>query len=71
MKAYLGGATTTPSDVALRKRLDRLAACFALVGYEFHELAGGEFLVRKFGLVQFCKNVDEAEAFARKAGAVK
>lgn len=67
--AYLGGRRTEAARPDAPKPFANLRARLGLRGIELHELANGEFMLRKFGLVTFCRGLDEVEAFARKVGA--
>jgi hypothetical protein len=58
----------TPAD---RKTVATLKAQFALRGHAVHEMAGGGFIICRWGLVRACRDLEALQAFARKMGVIE
>lgn len=61
-------ADRTPTESKLLATI--IAGC-ALRGHAVHELAGGEFLISRWGMTRHCPGIAELEAFARQIGAAQ
>lgn len=60
-------AIQAPNGEAIATEIARLA----LAGHAAHKGNCGDFTVCKYGLVKYCQDFDELQAFSRKLGVTK
>ena len=57
-----------PLDKAARKHEKTLIAQFSIAGHLVHKGECGDYLVLRWGMSRFCKDLEALEAFAKQVG---